>query len=250
MVSNLENWVDITHVVPEPRLRPYRQVAGADAQRLEGFYLWCQSLASSLFNDIAALEVAMRSAMARELCSAFGTSWYESYELFDDDAMRSLASAWRQNGLERLRARGDVEPAVIEGKLVAGLMFGFWVQILGRGSHAGRHPFRQRRIYDTLLWRPALSKAFPFASSRSDTQRAAQVVRAARNRIAHHEHIAWGIPLAGQGLRLSVTEVHKTMLSLAGSISPETRLWIERRSSVADVLLRCPENPRLLQLRD
>lgn len=240
--------MEISHVVPEPRLRPYRQVTGPNSERLERFYLWCQDLALSLFNDIAALEVAMRSAMARELCAEFGTTWYESHQLFDDDAMRSLATAWNQNGLEKLRASRRVDPAVIEGKLVAGLMFGFWVQILGRGSHAGRHPFRQRRIYDTLLWRPALSKAFPHALSRSETQSAAQTVRAARNRIAHHEHIAWGIPLPGQGRRLSVTETHATVLSLAGSISAGTRTWIEMRSSVKSTIQVCPEDPQSLQL--
>lgn len=238
----------ISHVVPEPRLAPYREIAGSNPERLERFYLWCQELALSLFNDIAALEVSMRSAMARELCNAFGNRWYESHELFDDDAAKSLATAWNQNGLEGLRTAGSVHLDVIEGKLVAGLMFGFWVQILGKGSFAGRHPLRQRRIYDTLLWRPALARAFPFAPSRSETQRAAQIVRATRNRIAHHEHIAWGIPLAGQGRRLSVSAVHETALTLAGWISSDTRTWIEARSSVIQLIQRCPENPAALRL--
>jgi hypothetical protein len=126
--------------------------------------------------------------MARELCDAFGPNWYENHELFDDDAAKKLTTAWNQNGLERLRAHG-VDLRVIEGKLVAGLMFGFWVQLLGKGSYAGRDPLRRRRIYDTLLWRPALSRAFPCSQSRSSTQRAARIVQAARNRIAQRSSV-------------------------------------------------------------
>lgn len=122
---------------------------------------------------------------------------------------------------------------------MAGLMFGFWVQILGRGSYAGNPPIRVRRIYDSLLWQPALSQAFP-QQTRRDVERAARTVRSARNRIAHHEHIAWGVPLPGQQQRLSVSQVHATVLELAGFLDPQAADWIDLHSTVQQVLSSCP----------
>lgn len=103
----------------------------------------------------------MRSAMARELRTAYGNEWYASRELFDDDAARKLATAWSQGGLGQLRDAPDADLDVVEGKLVAEVMFGFWVQLLGKGSYAGRPPLRQRRIYDTLLWQPGPVQGVP-----------------------------------------------------------------------------------------
>lgn len=71
-----------------------------------------------------------------------------------------------------------MDDEVVEGKLVAALMFGFWVKLLGRGSFAGKQPLRARRIYDSLLWQPALARALPLAPNRRDAEHAASVVRA------------------------------------------------------------------------
>jgi hypothetical protein len=141
-----------------------------------------------------------------------------------------------------------VGPDVVEGKLGAASSFGFWVQLLGKGSYSGKQPFRQRRIYDTLLWKPALSKAFPVAPSRRDTERQAYLVQATRNRIAHHEHIIWGIPLPGQGRRVSVTEALDALLELAGYLAPDTHAWIESHSDVQHRLAACPMDSALLRL--
>lgn len=240
--------LDISHVVPAPRLARYHAAAHGDQQAVRQLYRWAQELSLSLFADIGTLEVAMRSAMARELCTAYGNKWYASRELFDDDAASKLATAWRQGGLGQLRDAPNADLDVVEGKLVAEVMFGFWVQILGKGSYAGRPPFRQRRIYDTLLWQPALSKAFPHAPNRRDVQRAAEIVRVARNRVAHHEHIAWGVPLPGQNRRLSVSEVHATVVELAGRISAETKRWILAESTLHQLLAKCPGDRTQLSL--
>jgi hypothetical protein len=235
-------------VVPEPRLAPYRRVAGDDPEQLGAFYRWAGRLALALLADISVLEVALRSAMARELVRVHGQEWYRRTDLFDDDCAKALATAWSQGGLRTLVADG-AGPDVVEGKLVAALMFGFWVKLLGRGSYAGREPLRRRRIYDTLLWRPALAVALPNAPARSDAEHAARIVQQTRNRVAHHEHVMWGIPLPGQGRRLAVAEAHDALLRLAGFISAETRTWIEATSELAAVLEACPVNPAVLALR-
>lgn len=242
----------LTSLVPAPRLAPYVAVAGT-GQPLEDFYAWAQDVALALFADISLLEVALRSAMARELTVTFGNQWYARANLFDDDAQKSIANTWRHNDLGALVTKG-VPLDTVEGKLVAASMFGFWTQLLGKGSYAGSHPFRQRRIYDALLWHPALRKAFPHASGREQVQRAANNVRATRNRIAHHEHVVWGIPLpgkkskAGAKTRLTVTQAHQTVLDLAGFISADTATWIDNASNVASLIAACPVSTTPLHL--
>jgi hypothetical protein len=237
----------ITDVVPESRLARYREVAGADLDDLAAFYRWSGRLALALFADIAALEVAMRSAMARELVRVHGLRWFARDDLFDDDCTKLLTTAWVQGGLGRLEADG-VAAEVLEGKLVAALMFGFWVKLLGRGSHAGRAPFRRRRVYDTSLWRPALAAAFPHAPTRVDAERLSRTIQATRNRIAHHEHIVWGVPLPGQHKRLAVATAHDNVLTLAGFISPATRTWVARTSETLAVVAACPVDSEKLTL--
>lgn len=239
---------DISDIVPEPRLARYRDAVGGRSESLADFYLWCGRLSLAVFADIATIEVALRSAIARELVAEYGVQWYARGDLFDDDATRAISTAWGQAGLQRLHDDPAVSEDVVEGKLVAALMFGFWVTLLGRGSYAGRQPLRGRRIYDTLLWRPAISKALPLAPSRRDAEHAAGVMRAARNRIAHHEHIAWGIPLPGQQRRLTVSEVHADFLRLAGFISTETMAWVVATSELRAVINACPIDTQALAL--
>ena len=239
--------IDIGHMVPGPRLARYARLAGPDPAAVEVFYQWAQELSLAFFADISTLEVAMRSAMARELSRQFGNEWYAQAELFDDDCQKAIVGAWGQAGLGKLRSEPNVDLEVVEGKLVASLMFGFWVQLLGKGSYAGKGPFRERRIYDSLLWRPALTDAFP-GQLRVEVQRAATVIRVARNRVAHHEHLAWGMPLPGQNRRLTVSDAHSTLIDLAGFLSGETVAWILQRSSVRSILGGCPVDTSTLLL--
>jgi hypothetical protein len=238
----------VDRLVPYVRLERYEQVVGPDRDAVDALYRWCQELSLSLFADIAALEVFMRSAMARELRDVFGIDWYARHELFDDHAARMITSAWRHGGLQRLADDPTITSDVVEGKLVANLMFGFWVKILGKGSWAGKPPLRQRRIYDTLLWRPALKKAFPHTKSRRDVERHATMIQVTRNRIAHHEHIAWGISLPGQRRRVSVSEVRTVLLELASFLSPDAEAWIDANSSVVRIITECPADPTHLRL--
>lgn len=238
----------IDPTIPEARLARYRALAGSDSADVERFYLWARDVSLALFADIGLLEVSLRSAMAAELTAGYGNEWYASSDLFDDDAARSIAVAWNVNGLQALKDAATPDLELIEGKLVAGLMFGLWVQLLGRGSWAGRKPLRRRRIYDTLLWQPALSKAFPNASSRREVERNTNAVRATRNRVAHHEHIVWGIPLPGQSRRLSVSEAHQAVLKVASFISNDLATWIDSRSVVGTALTNCPVDRTQLAL--
>lgn len=230
--------------IPVPRMAPYEAAcAGTNVDPID-LYRWAGSVALAVFDDLGALEIAMRSAMARELATQYGTKWYGRTDLLDDDTLKLIEQAWRVGRLGQLSATPDV----IHGKLVATLMFGFWVKILGRGGHQGKGVARQRRIYDTALWKPALRTAFPNVGNleRARVETAARRVQSLRNRVAHHEHIVWGVPLPGEKLpdksivRLSVTEAHESLLSLAGFVDSDLESWLRQYSQVPAVLARCP----------
>ena len=230
--------------IPAARIARYDAAcAGTGVDGIE-VYRWASSVALAVFDDLATLEVAMRSAMARDLAAAHGVTWFRRTDLLDDDTLKLIADAWRVGRLQALTA----DPNVIHGKLVATLMFGFWVKILGRGTYQGQRPTRQRRIYDTTLWKPALRHAFPNVGDldRARVETAARRVQSLRNRIAHHEHIVWGVPLAGErnpdgsAVRLSVSDAHDTLLDLAGYVDADLAAWTRQHSAVPARLTQCP----------
>lgn len=234
--------------IPHPRLAPYeRAVASTRIDAIE-LYAWNRSISLALFDEIATLEVAMRSAMATELVATFGLQWFADDGLFDDDAEAAIMQAWRQGGLAALEREGAA-PETIHGKLVASFMFGFWVKLLGKGEYSRKNePLKRRRIYDTTLWKPCLRRAFPHVDdlARATVQAAAKHVQFVRNRIAHHEHVIWGIPIAdrkdadGATLRLDVSEAHAMIVTLAGYLDAGLAEWIDETSSVREQLARCP----------
>lgn len=231
-------------VIPAARMVPYDRVCvGTDVDPIE-LYRWAGAVALAVFDDLATLEVAMRSAMARELAKAHGIEWYRRIDLLDDETLKLIDAAWRVGRLGQLTGSLDV----VHGKLVATLMFGFWVKVLGRGGYQGQRPHRERRIYDSLLWKPALRNAFPNVGDvdRARVETAGRRVQALRNRVAHHEHIVWGVPLPGEKnsegsiVRISVGNVHETLLALAGYVDTELEGWLRENSRLQDELAPCP----------
>lgn len=230
--------------VPAARIEPYRVAChGTDVSPIH-LYRWAAEVGLAVFDDLAVLEVAMRSAMARELAAAHGIRWYRRADLLDDETLKLIDSAWRVGRL----GRSSQSDEVVHGKLVASLMFGFWVKVLGRGSYQGAGPDRQRRIYDTTLWKPALRHAFPNvgALDRVEVETAARRVRALRNRIAHHEHIIWGVPLPGEcspdgtTVRLPLSTAHEVLIGLAGYVDRGLESWLRQYSRVDELLEGCP----------
>ena len=238
--------------IPAPRMAPYEKACAGTSVAPIDLYRWAGAVALAVFDDLSSLEVAMRSAMGRELAVAYGLTWFQRTDLFDDDTLKLIDGAWKMGRLQQL----DAPPDVIHGKLVATLMFGFWVKVLGRGGFNSQSGTRQRRIYDTLLWKSAFRTAFPNVGDfeRSRVEAATRQIQALRNRIAHHEHIVWGVPLPGEMrpdktiIRLPVTVAHETLLTLAGYVDTGLEGWLRQYSQVQMLLAACPlpDRARLL----
>lgn len=236
--------------VPPERLNRYQILADAHSVDVYSFYRWNQSICLSLFDDISAVEVAMRSAMARELVAVFGINWFEDESILDSQALKSIGAI-----LDRTK-KTITDPGELHGKLVASLTLGFWVKLLGRGDRlvvfnkiTKKQVSSTKRVYDDLLWKPALRNSFPNANAldRASVESLARDMQFARNRVAHHEHVIWGIPAVGQTVpgtnierRIPLLAFQVGLFELARLIDQQLEQWLISNSSLKGVIATCP----------
>lgn len=247
MASTWRTRVDVDRLratIPPARLAPYeRACQGFDVDPMV-LYRWASDVALAVFDDVGTLEVAMRSAMAQRLADIYGLRWWQDESLLDDETLKLIQRAVKQGRLTALAVPDDV----LHGKLVATLMFGFWVKTLGRGGYQGFGAHRSRRYYDDRLWKPALRFAFPNVGrlERQRVEQAARRVQHLRNRVAHHEHIVWGVPVVGEQtksgapVRLPLSQAYRNLLELAGYLDVDLRGWLVDNSRLPATLDRCP----------
>jgi hypothetical protein len=221
------------------RMSTYLDEAGQDPDWARNLYLWDRDLSVAFLADLAILEVALRNAMHERLSDRWTEKWYESDEVaLDERSASALATAWS-------RVAGDKTP----GRIVAQCMFGFWRGLLDKGGHVGRSPRKRRCRYD-VLWRGVLDKAFPGgrAEAQKDgvrwqrTYALAVVTRIneLRNRVAHHEPLIKGFPLAGQQQRRSALEAHNDCLKLAAMLDRDLHSLLVATSRVPALLTGRP----------
>lgn len=214
------------------------QVAALD------LYVWDRDLSSAFFSDIAIIEVAMRHAMHRELVADLGPLWDTLSERWDTRTQRKLSEA-------RSRLGNRLTP----DRLVAELMFGFWLGLLDEGGRATPFGSAKRVKYEEL-WRSTLHRAFPGANpaarragvraSRSWVHGQVAMVAALRNRVAHHEPLINGVSLPGQKdvtgrpVRITTAQAHEACLTVAGLIDRDLAGWLQRTTSVPMLMRRQP----------
>ena len=173
------------------RLRRFRSVFGGSTTPAMELYLLDIHVASALHGMVAVVEVSLREAMHRALRLTFGTRWFSARrDLFDDRTREQLSVA--------VQRAGSSPAAASEGKVVAEITLGAWTALLDVGGYAQDGNRRVRKDYETTLWVNCLEHAFPSAAARRDVAHVARRVRYARNRLAHHEPVVFGVPLPGQ----------------------------------------------------
>ena len=205
------------------RMGTYLRAAREDRKQAVRLYTWNTAMCAAFYGPLQALEIAMRNAMHRELAACYGEEWYDKPAAgLDRGARERIANA----RMAAQRARRTVTPP----RVVATLPFGFWVALLSAGGRIERAG--PKADYEKTLWRPALRNAFPHRAplTRRQAHEPLDVLRALRNRIAHHE------PVFARPLR----EDHDRILEVTGWISVDVRAWIQWHSRV----------PRLLDAAD
>jgi len=210
------------------RMATYIVAAGGDREKALRLYTWNTAVSAAFYGPLQGLEVAVRNAMHRQLSAVYGPDWYENPQCrLDAGAINRVAGVKTDLG----RQGYPVDPPHV----VAGLAFGFWVSLLGRGgSMAGVGTTRAN--YEMTLWRPALHRAFPhIRKPRADVHRPLDYLRTFRNRIAHHE------PIFSRHLEAD----YRSILEVAGWICPSTRDWIAHHSRTHVVLAQPRDDENL-----
>lgn len=201
------------------RFQPYLAAAGGDESKACQLYEWSAALTSASFEAFHYVEVVTRNAIDREMAQRFaeparGIPWF----LLPINGKRSVQESIDRNVAEvRTRLRREHPSKETRDQIIAGLSFGFWVNLLGSEHEQ--------------LWREALHKAFPNSSGkRHDVASALNALRVFRNRLAHHDSLlATDVPF-----RLS------QMIDVLRWADPDAAAWLAANERVTEVHGRRP----------
>lgn len=185
--------------VSTSRFATYRALA-LDDNHAWALYRWNLSFVEAFSELGCDVEVTLRNTIHDQLTSYFKREdWWASTTLsLDDVTAETLANVVERH--QKRLAKGQIGA----GKVIADLMLGTWVMLLGRG---GRSALGRAIDYEANLWRPAIRLGFatgtttPKGRIRRPTRDAVHVrasnFQRLRNRSAHHEPIFNGVKQAG-----------------------------------------------------
>lgn len=218
---------EIEATLSAERFATYLCAVGGDKQLAARLYTWNTAVSAAFYGPLQALEVAVRNSMHTNLTVAYGVDWYDNQATGLDSRAQSKVA---QTKSDLQRNSYAVDPPHV----IAGLSFGFWVSLLGRG---GRLNPTGRANYEMTLWRPALRKAFPHATSlnRTGAHTPLDYLRTFRNRIAHHE------PVFDRHLE----QDYQNILDVMAWVCPHKRAWMEAHCRVPDILAMPKDDPNI-----
>ncbi|MGI4735875.1 MAG: Abi family protein [Janthinobacterium lividum] len=187
------------------RLARFYQAARQDTTEASALYAANIQLSESLYPCLAVAEVALRNALHRQLSYLCRSpDWYRLLPAYD----RVLADLQPEldKAQKYIRARRET---LSTDKIVAELTFGFWSSLFNRA-------------YELVLWKQ-LRLAFPHLP-KPDRQRATvsatiNAVRQLRNRVYHHEPVAWRLP--------QLRQQYEQVCTLLGWLDPQLLTWLQ-----------------------
>ncbi|MFI5926174.1 hypothetical protein ACIA3K_09305 [Micromonospora sp. NPDC051543] len=206
------------HTMPQwvssGRFRSYLDAAGGDHSRACELYEWNVALSAASFEAFHYVEVVVRNAIDLAMQRHFneagrGIPWF----LLPISTNKAVQDSIDQSVLQvRVRLRNENSSKEKRDQVIAGLSFGFWVNLLG--------PKHEQ------LWREAIHKAFPHSSGkRHDVVTALERLRVFRNRLAHHDSLlAADVPF-----RLT------QMIDVLGWADPDAATWLANNERVSQV---------------
>jgi hypothetical protein len=212
-----------------PRLGPYLAAADGNHKDALRLYAWNIDLSGAAYEALHIVEVVLRNAIDRELCSwnaqqiDTATALPHSPDWLMDPA-RLLV---RLSGNDLKRAQDRARKALGRGRqpahpdVLAQLSFGTW-RFLLPDKDRGRQ----------LLWNQAIHRSFPHLAT--DTRQLVANVHSIyqlRNRVAHLE------PLLAPG---AVRAEYNAMRSVLAAIEPVAEQWFTSRQRITAELRARP----------
>ena len=198
-----------------------------DALRL---YEWNIDLGSVLMKDIACFEIALRNSYNKVL-SEFWQKQSSEHWLFDSDSPVNLPLLRRTSRGEQFDANALNRKKIADAKpkrachlhadrTIANLTFGFWAHMTDKA-------------HERTLWIPAVYRAWPKGTNRSELDAKLRLINEARNRIAHHEHL---FDMRDDGLL--PLNVDKTVIELFHALLPDVEIFSNPGSSPVERYVR------------
>ncbi len=233
---------ELEKAVSRPRLETYRRIAADDATAW-ALYRWNLELSAAWLPLMADTEVALRNGIHLQLTALLGRAdWWASDRLvLDDQTAENLVAVVREH--QKKIAKGTVGA----GKVVADLMFGTWVMLLGKG---GRSSLGRSIDYEANLWRPSLRYAFatgtttrtgrPRRPTQEQVHRRSANLQRLRNRVAHHEPIFNGIKAPGTNTLVPLLTVWDETVELLNWLCPEIAELHRNERRVPQIYARRP----------
>lgn len=192
------------------RHQTYMDAAAGTPQRAAELYEWSNKLAGAWHSHIAYVEVAVRNAIDRQLCtwnasqvrpdgSRYSRDWTcpngaadEIYAIIGRKISEARTSA--TNEARRRPAshpRHDTSPT--HDDVVAQMTFGVWTRLVLHPPEFSDSRPQRTGCKQRDLWEKCLHMTFPGAptgdAGRLKTGRQLEGIRRIRNRIAHHDNL-------------------------------------------------------------
>jgi len=206
----------IEATISPARLARFIHEAKGDKHLALRLLVWNARLCESFYIPTQFAEVSARNAIQRSVGLRFGATWYESAGFVNILPLRL------QDELDRVvkEEKGARGITFTPDHVVAGLSFGFWLNLL-------------TSRYDKQLWMNGMRRSFPHLPRqhrRDDVYKTLDQLRRFRNKIAHHSAIFDKNPRAE----------HANAIEIIGWICPQTQWLTSELSDVMRVLGRKP----------
>ena len=213
--SNPVNHSVIATISPE-RFGSYLKAAGHDQVVAFELYVWNAHMGEAFYTPLQAAEIALRNRIDICLRANFGEHWWRS------EAFLLLIAADKRRAIRTVEKRVlKRELPLVTAQIVAGLSFGFWIEVL-------------KPHFAIVSWNETFSEIFPHVpggeSQETLLEKVISIVEL-RNRISHHEPI----------FQRDLSKDYATVMTLLKWMCPSTHDWIKPHCRVPAVLRQKPK---------
>ncbi|MDR2206181.1 MAG: Abi family protein [Flavobacteriaceae bacterium] len=192
------------NVFSAKRLEKYFERYSNDTENAITHYRCNIELSEAFYPCISTFEIAFRNAVSRELSVLFGREdWYSTFA-----ATPGLMNLNKYISQANKQIAGRKEYAS-PPKIIAELTLGFWVSLFNVE-------------YERILWKD-LRRVFPNVPKqerqRKNVAPPLNHFRIFRNRVFHHEPIAWNLK--------KISQIHTEILIVMGWMNKDIPIWLE-----------------------